>query len=175
MREVVLERAGDSWAGASASVLRATGGRISYRVADTQTSVVDADLADSDQLTVGLLMGWGLAIGQESFSLFWFDEQTKFIALAGRVSRLSFEGRYDPGGLHRVGFHELGMDSCLVETEDAISRVDRRRGITWSYVHEDVTCRVINTSEQYVTLESEWDRSLIAADTGRFIDSEPID
>lgn len=175
MREVALARAGDFWADASASVSRSPGGRISFKTADTQTSVVDPELADSDQLMVGVLKGWGVAMGQVSFSLFRYDEESRLIAFVGRVSRLSFEGRYDPGGLHSVNFHELGIDACLVETEDAISRVDRRRGIVWSYIHEDVTCRVVNISEQYITLESEWDRSLIGSHSGRFVDSQPID
>jgi hypothetical protein len=157
------------------TVSRSAGGIVVLQLGRTVATVLDPDLADSDPLNLAIFDDWGVAAGEESSMLMFFDQVRPTLTFVTQLARLSFEGSYDPGGFHRVKFHEVDPGRCLVETEAGVCLIDQTQTIRWNYVHDDVTCRVATINEVGVVLESEWDRSVLDLGTGRFISSEPIE
>jgi hypothetical protein len=95
------------------------------------------------------------------------------LGIDGRLARVDLDGRYDPGGLHRVQLFAVGNDSCLVDTEMGLCLVRRGRGIDWTAVHDDLTARVVRVSEIEVVVLSESSSTRLSLSDGRLLGSEP--
>lgn len=115
-------------------------------------------LARDPYVAVGLVEGWGCLVGMRAGEIVLVDGDR--LRIAGRVERLDLlldDDAYDPGGFERVEFHALDQGALLVESEIAIARVERDRGVAWQRVHDDVTCRVTEIGPERIVLRSETD------------------
>ena len=160
--------------GGGAFVTRRRRGELLVRHEGHEVSDVDPAVHDSDGVFVVPLGGWFVALGQESSRLLRWSARLADIAVHD-LPRISFEGKYDPGGFFQAEFSPVPDERVLVGTEESIALVDRDRGALWTYVHADVTVHVEAVTEHAVVLASEYDRSTLDLDSGRFVTSEPVE
>lgn len=115
-------------------------------------------LARDPYVAVARLDGWACLVGLRAGEIVLVDGDR--LRIAGRIERLDLlvdDDAYDPGGLERIEFHALDHGAVLVESEIAIARVERDRGVTWQRVHDDVTCRVAEVGPERIVLRCESD------------------
>jgi hypothetical protein len=154
---------------------RTPGGRVEL-VQHGLTSLVSVDdLADSDQLIGISWTDWMCAVGSTSASVVRGTSTPLMLGIDGQLARLDLDGRYDPGGLHRVRLFAVGNDSCLVDTEMGLGLVRRGVGVGWSAVHDDLTARVVRVSDSEVVVSSESSSTRLSLSDGRLLGSEPHD
>ncbi len=92
----------------------------------------------------------GVVVGLESSRAVVLDFESGGSAAAGPIERLRLPG-YDPGGLHRLGFHDVDGD-VLVTTEIAVARLDFHGHLVWQQVHDDLTVRAVCLDEEALWL-----------------------
>ena len=160
--------------GGGAFVTRRRRGELLVRHEGHEVSDVDPAVYDSDGVFVVPLGGWFVALGEESSRLLRWSPGLAEIAVHD-LPRISFEGKYNPGGMFHARFFPVPGDRCLVATEESIALVHRERGALWTYVHADVTVHVEAVTQHAVVLVSEYDRSTLDLDSGRFVTSEPLE
>ncbi len=126
---------------------------------DSAISLDVAGLARSNWIEAWLADRWALLVGLESPEVVVVQPSKRSISVVGHLDRLDLDVGYDPGGLHRVEFHELAPDAVLVEYEFGVARVDIGAGIVWHVIHGDITTRVVERDADRVWLEGEYNRS----------------
>ena len=156
----------DSCQIASGLLSRSAGGIVILTESTNEWSYTDSELGDYDDLIIGVLENWFIAIGERS-STFLIGDKYISVPLAARgvVSRLRISG-YDPGGLERVNFFEIDEESCLIETEVGFWRFSRSKGIMWSIIHEDLTCRINKVKQDGVLTYNEDGKAIFSVKDG---------
>lgn len=163
---------GESVAVGGAFVTRRRSGELIVRNGGLEVSDVDPAVDDSDGVFVVPLGPWFVALGEESSRLLRWRAGDPQLAVHD-LPRISFEGRYNPGGFFQTEFFPVPDERVLVATEESIALVHRDRGALWTNVHADVTVHVEAVTQHAVVLLSESDRSTLDLDSGRFVTSEP--
>jgi len=135
---------------------RKAGGIVSLIGAKDTSWHKDPKLDDYDDLVVGALGDWFVALGERSSLLLVGDSCASVpLRVGGIVSRLALDDCYDPGGLERVKYFSVDEESCLIETEMGFWRFSRSDGIMWSVVHDNLTLRIKEVLQDKIVVYDE--------------------
>jgi hypothetical protein len=122
------------------------------------STVVLDGLGRSNYVEVWCSEHWCLLMGARDRNLVLVRPHEGTAEVLGQLDRLDLDDVYDPGGLERVAFHELSDGDVLVEHEVGLARVSPDRGLVWQRVHDDLTARVSQITDEAVWLHGESDR-----------------
>jgi hypothetical protein len=114
-------------------------------------------LARSDRVAVYAVEDWVCVVGLEGPEVVVAVPSERQIAVVGVLDRLDFGSGYEPGGLHRVEFHELKDVGVFIEYEFGVARLDAVGRWMWHCVHGDLTYRVRSLTGECLTLEDGYD------------------
>jgi len=129
------------------------------------------DLCGSGEIVVMESDGMICLIGSEGGDVVVAEPGEVRVGVVGTLDRLDMSDSYDPGGLHRVEFHQLANSAdLLIEYEFGIARLDVvERKLAWQQVHGDITSRVIRQSDDHVWLVGENTRFGYRLSDGMFL------
>lgn len=139
---------------------------ITVRLGDDAVTRDLPDLQSSSLVTVQCHRGRLFALGEKSAVVWVADPHALTVRETARLDRLDYEGRYDPGGMHRIEFHELGDGDLLVEFELGVARLSAGGDLRWQRVHDDVTARVVTIGPNDVVLKAESDTLVVRLTDG---------
>lgn len=94
-------------------------------------------------------------IGLEGREVWFAMPSAGLLAKVMELERLDLRGSYDPGGLHRIEFHELAGGDLLIVHEFGLARVGPDGSARWQAVHDDLTARLDRIADGVAWLLSE--------------------
>lgn len=103
----------------------------------TRAEALDG-LGDSNLFAAHCVGGRLFVVGETSPLVWVVDVDALTVTQTARLDRLDLEGRYDPGGMHRVTFRTLDGDEVLVEHELGVAQLGPDGRLLWERVHDDV-------------------------------------
>lgn len=131
---------------------------------ETSVSVPEHKLSNFIELWCG--PGWACFVGSKSRSLWCVWPASGTLACVGELERLDLRGRYDPGGLHRVEFHELPGGDLLVVYEFGLARLTAAGRLCWQQVHEQLTAHLDGVEAGVAWFQGEDERFGFRVDNG---------
>lgn len=113
------------------------------------------DLAFSNLVEVWCRNGHAYVIGLASKAV-WFAIPAKGqLTEVLELGRLDLRGRYDPGGLHRIEFHDLTDGDLLIIHELGLARLGPDGNARWQRAHDDMTAHLDDLTESTVWFRGE--------------------
>ena len=117
-------------------------------------SHVDEELVEGTELVSRVGRRCGVVMGVESGTAVLLHDGVGRSHVVEPLERLRLPG-YDPGGLHRLQFYEVGEADILLVTELAVSRIDAGGRIVWQKVYDDLTVHARHVDDEVIWLEGE--------------------
>lgn len=130
-------------------------GRLTAAGSGTEQTVVVPDLALSNLVEVWCGDGHAYLVGLKGRAVWFAVPSEGRLAEVLELDRLDLRGGYDPGGLHRVEFHELPDGDLLIVHELGLARLGRDGRAPWQAAHDDITARLDRVTDGVAWLLSE--------------------
>jgi hypothetical protein len=120
-----------------------------------ERTVVVPDLALSNLVELWCGDGRAYLIGLKGRAVWYAVPSEGRLTKILELDRLDLQGSYDPGGLHRVEFHELPDGDLLIVYEFGLARLGRDGSVGWQAAHHDITARLDRIADGIAWLLSE--------------------
>lgn len=135
---------------------------------DSQVTLVSVGGSESRTVVTGLELSnfveiwcgddWACFLGLKGKTVWCAWPETGKLAQVSRLNRLDLQNYYDPGGLHRVEFHELTSGDLLIVYELGLARVRPDGTLCWQQVHDQLTAHLEGFDDDFVRFRGEYER-----------------
>jgi hypothetical protein len=135
-----------------------SGDRIIFSApARPEQSVVSPDLTLSNFVELWCTEGFAYFVGLKGRTLWYANGSTGELASTIELDRLDLRGAYDPGGLHRVEFHELSDGDLLIVYEFGLARLSSDGKARWQQVHDQASSHFERVANGVVWFRGEYE------------------
>lgn len=106
-------------------------------------------------------------VGEKGSALWFARPSSAELAKVLDLDRLDLVGAYDPGGFHRVEFHELDDADLLLVYELGVARCSTDGRVQWHYVHDQLTARLRTIGDGFAIFDDEAGSFVLDLNDGR--------
>lgn len=130
-------------------------GRLTAAGPGAKRTVTVPDFALSDPVEMWCMDSSAYLVGLKGRAVWFAVPSEGVLAEVLELDRLDLRGGYDPGGLHRIEFHELAEGDVLIIYEFGLARLGPDGSARWQAAHDDITARLDHITAGIAWLHSE--------------------
>ncbi len=130
-------------------------------------SVAVIDLKLSNFVELWCSNNWACFLGLKSRVPWGVWPAIGKLSQVAQLDRLDLQEHYDPGGLHRVEFHELPGGDLLVVHEVGLARINPSGILCWQQVHDQLAAQFDRCDGDVVWFHGEYERFGFSLVNGR--------